>query len=33
MFPRDGVMPADGPENVEKVLKAFDPDANTPTWT
>lgn len=26
MFTKDGVMPADGPETVEKVLKAFNPD-------
>ncbi|MGW2704607.1 ABC transporter substrate-binding protein [Streptomyces sp. NPDC001340] len=25
MFTKDGVMPADGPETVEKVLKAFNP--------
>jgi NitT/TauT family transport system substrate-binding protein len=26
MFTKDGVMPADGPETVEKVLKAFNPN-------
>ena len=26
MFTQDGVMPEEGPETVEKVLKAFDPD-------
>ncbi|MFC7260162.1 MULTISPECIES: ABC transporter substrate-binding protein [Streptomyces] len=26
MFTEDGVMPADGPETVEKVLKAFNPN-------
>ncbi|MFI7502555.1 ABC transporter substrate-binding protein [Streptomyces sp. NPDC049687] len=26
MFTRDGVMPKDGPETVEKVLKAFNPN-------
>jgi hypothetical protein len=26
MFTKDGVMPADGPATVEKVLKAFNPD-------
>ena len=26
MFTNDGVMPKDGPETVEKVLKAFNPN-------
>ena len=26
MFTKDGVMPADGPATVEKVLKAFNPN-------
>jgi NitT/TauT family transport system substrate-binding protein len=25
MFTKDGVMPTNGPETVEKVLKAFNP--------
>ncbi|MFJ1968939.1 ABC transporter substrate-binding protein [Streptomyces sp. NPDC087903] len=31
MFTRDGVMPADGPETVEKVLKAFNPNIQNAT--
>lgn len=26
MFTKDGVMPVDGPETVERVLKAFNPN-------
>ncbi|WP_055494362.1 ABC transporter substrate-binding protein [Streptomyces sp. TP-A0356] len=31
MFTKDGVMPADGPETVEKVLKAFNPNIRNAT--
>jgi NitT/TauT family transport system substrate-binding protein len=31
MFTKDGVMPADGPATVERVLKAFDPNVKNAT--
>lgn len=31
MFTKDGVMPANGPETVEKVLKAFNPNLKNAT--
>jgi sulfonate transport system substrate-binding protein len=31
MFTKDGVMPADGPQTVEKVLKAFNPNIKNAT--
>jgi NitT/TauT family transport system substrate-binding protein len=31
MFTKDGVMPADGPQTVEKVLKAFNPNVKNAT--
>jgi NitT/TauT family transport system substrate-binding protein len=31
MFTKDGVMPADGPATVERVLKAFNPNLKNAT--
>jgi NitT/TauT family transport system substrate-binding protein len=31
MFTTDGVMPADGPQTVENVLKAFNPNLKNAT--